>query len=51
MILERFRAKWTPVRMKKTRQNKGLEQLKDPIGSEIALEPDDFRWDHNVNPI
>ncbi|SEC34138.1 hypothetical protein SAMN05444164_1602 [Bradyrhizobium erythrophlei] len=23
--LERFRAKWTPVRVKKTRQNKNLE--------------------------
>jgi hypothetical protein len=30
--LERFRAKWTPVRVKKTRQNKKLEPV--PIQSE-----------------
>jgi hypothetical protein len=24
-LLERFRAKWAPVRVKKTRQNKNLE--------------------------
>jgi hypothetical protein len=27
--LERFRAKWTPVRVKKTRQNKRLEPGSD----------------------
>jgi len=26
-VLERFRAKWTPVRVKKTRQNKRLEPV------------------------
>jgi hypothetical protein len=32
--LERFRAKWTPVRVKKTRQNKNLELRSDSIGTE-----------------
>jgi hypothetical protein len=35
--LERFRAKWIPVRVKKTRQNKNLEPRSDPIGTEKAL--------------
>jgi uncharacterized protein YgbK (DUF1537 family) len=35
--LERFPAKWTPVRVKKTRQNKKLEPRSDPIGTEKAL--------------
>jgi hypothetical protein len=26
-VLERFRAKWNPVRVKKTRQNKNLESF------------------------
>jgi acetyltransferase-like isoleucine patch superfamily enzyme len=46
--LERFRAKRTPVRVKTTRSNKGLEQLNDPIGSETALggilPPEDEDW-------
>src|SRR5437773_12250746 len=37
--LERFRAKWTPVRVKKTRQNKNLEPGSDSIGTEKALVP------------
>ncbi|MEY9516131.1 hypothetical protein ABIF16_006862 [Bradyrhizobium elkanii] len=32
--LERFRAKWIPVRVKKTRQNKNLERRSDSIGTE-----------------
>src|SRR6202041_637316 len=36
-ILERFRAKWIPVRVKKTRQNKNLEPRSDSIGTEMAL--------------
>src|SRR5882762_5640919 len=36
--LERFPAKWTPVRVKKTRQNKKLEPRSDSIGTEKALE-------------
>src|SRR5580692_989507 len=36
--LERFRAKWIPVRVKKTRQNKNLEPRSDSIGTEKALE-------------
>src|SRR5260370_36970301 len=36
-ILERFPAKWTPVRVKKTRQNKKLEPRSDSIGTEKAL--------------
>ncbi|WP_210421911.1 hypothetical protein [Bradyrhizobium nitroreducens] len=35
--LERFRAKWTPVRVKKTRQNKNLELGSDSIRTENAL--------------
>ncbi|BBB95422.1 hypothetical protein BE61_08400 [Bradyrhizobium elkanii USDA 61] len=31
--LERFRAKWIPVRVKKTRQNKNLEPRSDSIGT------------------
>ena len=38
-LLERFRAKWIPVRVKKTRQNKNLEPRSDSIGTEMALEP------------
>src|ERR1700720_530989 len=36
--LERFRAKWKPVRVKKTRQNRSLEPRSDSIGTEKALE-------------
>jgi hypothetical protein len=36
--LERFRAKWVPVRVKKTRQNKNLEPRSDSIGTEKALD-------------
>jgi hypothetical protein len=35
---ERFPAKWTPVRVKKTRQIKNLEPRSDSIGTEKALE-------------
>jgi hypothetical protein len=35
---ERFRAKWIPVRVKKTRQNKNLEPRSDSIGTEKARE-------------
>src|ERR1700689_1410562 len=34
---ERFRAKWIPVRVKKTRQNRNLEPRSDSIGTEKAL--------------
>jgi hypothetical protein len=33
---KRFRAKWVPVRVKKTRQNKKLEPGSDPIRTEQA---------------
>jgi uncharacterized protein YbaR (Trm112 family) len=36
-MLERFPAKWIPVRVKKTRQNKRLELRSDSIGTEKAL--------------
>jgi hypothetical protein len=36
--LERFQAKWIPVRVKKTRQNKKIEHGRDSIQSERALE-------------
>jgi hypothetical protein len=35
---ERFPAKWRPVRVKKTRQNKNLEPRFDSIEAEKALE-------------
>jgi len=35
--LERFQAKWIPVRVKKTRQNKKIELRSDLIGTEKAL--------------
>jgi len=35
--LERLPAKWKPVRVKKTRQNKNLESRSDSIGTEKAL--------------
>jgi hypothetical protein len=37
--LERFQAKWTPVRVKKTRHIKNLEPRFDSIEAEKALEP------------
>jgi hypothetical protein len=36
-LLERFQAKWTPVRVKKTRQIKNLEPRFDSIEAEKAL--------------
>jgi hypothetical protein len=36
--LERFQAKWKPVRVKKTRQIKNLEPRFDSIETEKALE-------------
>jgi hypothetical protein len=36
-ILERFRAKWGPVRVKKTRQNNNLEPRFDSIETDKAL--------------
>jgi hypothetical protein len=40
-LLERFQAKWKPVRVKKTRQTKILEPRFDSIETEKALER---RW-------
>ena len=37
ILLERFRAKWTPVRVKKTRQNNKLEPGSDSIRTDKAL--------------
>ena len=37
MLVERFRAKWSPVRVKKTRQIKNLEPRFDSIETEKAL--------------
>src|SRR5258708_26296294 len=45
-LLERFQAKWIPVRVKKTRQNKRIEPRSDSIGTEKALELR-FRLDQN----
>ena len=39
VVLERFRAKWKPVRVKKTRRNKRLEPGFDSIKTEMALVP------------
>ena len=41
---ERFRAKWIPVRVKKTRQNKNLEPRSDSLGTEKALEHFQAKW-------
>ncbi|MGB3866267.1 MAG: DNA polymerase Y family protein, partial [Xanthobacteraceae bacterium] len=40
---ERFQAKWIPVRVKKTRQDKNPEPRSDLIGTEMALARDYFR--------
>src|SRR5689334_3680669 len=58
---KRFQAKWAPVRVKKTRQNKKLEPRSDSIGTEKALAPTGdranacmagastcFRWDGHL---
>jgi hypothetical protein len=37
VIPERFQAKWTPVRVKKTRQIKNLESRFDSVETEKAL--------------
>jgi hypothetical protein len=42
VYLERFRAKWIPVRVKKTRQNKRLELGSDSIRTDKA--PDDHSY-------
>ena len=44
--LERFRAKWKPVRVKKTRQIKNLEPRFDSIETEKALAGFTSRFDH-----
>ena len=50
MRLERFQAKWIPVRVKKTRQIKNLELRSDSIGTEKALdEIVDHIVPHRVN--
>jgi hypothetical protein len=38
--LERFRVKWAPVRVKKTRQSKNLKPGPDSIRTDQALECD-----------
>src|ERR1700722_19404650 len=38
--LERFQAKWIPVRVKKTVENKNLEPRSDSLGTEKALKSD-----------
>src|SRR3954452_3352117 len=43
--IERFQAKWTPVRVKKTRQIKNLEPRFDSIETEKALDCDIARLD------
>src|ERR1700761_3485734 len=40
-LLERFRAKWVPVRVKRTRLNKNLERGSDSIRTARALTPFD----------
>jgi hypothetical protein len=42
-ILGRFRAKWLPVRVKKTRQNKRLEPGSDSIRTDMALAADQMK--------
>jgi hypothetical protein len=38
-VLKRFQAKWTPVRVKKTRQNKRVEPGSDSIRTDKARVP------------
>jgi hypothetical protein len=47
-VLERFRAKWIPVRVKKTRQNKRLEPGSDSIRTDKALDAPELSWSHNT---
>jgi len=42
-ILERFRAKWVPVRVTKTRQNKRLKPGSDSIRTDMALVADHMK--------
>jgi len=42
--LEHFRAKWTPVRVKKMRPNKGLERFRDSVKFGNALECFQEKW-------
>ena len=42
-ILERFRAKRVPVRVKTTRQNKRLEPGSDSIRTDMALAADQIK--------
>jgi hypothetical protein len=44
VMLERFQAKWKPVRVKKTRQIKNLEPRFDSIETEKALGSLGCRW-------
>jgi heparanase len=48
---ERFRAKWAPVRVKKTRQNKSPEPRSDSIRTEKALEGVDAKLFQYRRPI
>jgi hypothetical protein len=43
--LEHFRAKWTPVRVKKMRQNKDPEPFSDSTGSENAPKRFRAKWE------
>src|SRR5439155_5729746 len=48
-LLERFQAKWIPVRVKKTRQNKKIEPRSDSIGTEKALAQSGYRFSLATN--
>jgi hypothetical protein len=49
--IERFQAKWKPVRVKKTRQIKNLEPRFDSIEAEKALDPNpSFRGARECEP-
>src|SRR5436190_23989420 len=49
--LERFQAKWIPVRVKKTRQNKKIQPRSDSIGTEKALAQHLFRFRHGAEHV
>ncbi|CAH1666396.1 hypothetical protein CHELA40_12836 [Chelatococcus asaccharovorans] len=40
ILLEHFRAKWEPVRVKKMRKNKDLEHIREPEFTGYALIPE-----------
>jgi hypothetical protein len=49
-LQERFRTKWIPVRVKKTRQNKNLSFAADSIRTEDGLEGETVKGHRDIVP-